>query len=99
MAEKAEKTKKVELRDIVRAELAQMIMKSRKMVTIDRTREGLVLRETSDNGERVDLIVRVIQKKAVIETADIVETIAIEEVDGTVEEVDEEYELNIDWDV
>ncbi len=71
MAEKKEKKeKKVEMRDLVRQELAELIMEARGLIEIERTKEGLVIRE----GEQ-DIVVKVIQKKARVEKADVVEVI------------------------
>ncbi len=78
MAEKG-KQKKVEARDVLRKELAKMLMEAKGLETIGRNKEGLVIRD----GEQ-DLVVRVIQKKSKVEQADIVETFTLAdlEVDG-----------------
>ena len=71
----AEKVRKVELRDTLRNEIAFLLMGSRNLEKVDRCREGLVIEGRNDNGEKVHLVVRVIQKKALVEKADIVETL------------------------
>ncbi len=92
MAEKKEK--KVEARDLVRQELAELIMEARGLTEIERTKEGLVIRE----GEQ-DIVVKIIQKKAKVEKADVVEVIkfggAAEEPteEPAAEEVEEEEEV------
>ncbi len=68
------KEKKVEARDVLRNELAQLIMANRGLNEIGRTKEGLLVQE----GEN-DLIVRVVQKKDKVEKNAIVETIQREE--------------------
>ncbi len=75
MAEKKEQ--KVTLREIVREELAILIMEQRGMVEIGRTKEGLVIEE----GEEV-VVVKVILKKGQVETKDIVETLKLAELVG-----------------
>ncbi len=72
------KEKKVELRDVVRAQLAQLIMADRGLGEIVRTKEGLVVQEVNDKGEAVHLVVRVIQKKELTGQGDVVETIVAE---------------------
>lgn len=88
------KEKKVELRDVVRAELAQLIMEARDLGEILRTKEGLVIQETNDKGEKVHLVVRVIQKKSLVGQGDVVETIVYgaDEGDEAYEEEEPEVE-------
>ena len=76
------KEKKVVLRDVLRAELAQLIMADRGLPSIERTKEGLVVQELGEDGKVVHLIVRVIEKKSLVEKADIVETYLADEGDG-----------------
>ncbi len=86
MAEKKEQ--KVTLREIVREELAILIMEQRGMVEIGRTKEGLVIEE----GEEV-VVVKIILKKGQVEKKDIVETLKLAELVGEVkiaQEVEEE---------
>lgn len=71
-----EKAKKVTLRDVVRNELAGLIMEARGEVFIDRTKEGLVIREGSET-----LVIRVIQKKDMVERKDVVETITLKDLE------------------
>lgn len=63
--------KKLEVRDILRNKIAQLIMEDLGISEIGRSKEGLVI-STSDGK---DLVVRVIQKKERVEKADIVEII------------------------
>ncbi len=91
MAEKKEK--KVEMRDLVRQELAELIMEARGLTEIERTKEGLVIRE----GEQ-DIVIKVIQKKNPVAEADVVEVIKLggateEEAEVAKEEVEEQEEL------
>ena len=86
------KEKKVALRDIVRAELAQLIMADRGLPEIGRTKEGLVIQEKGDEGQLVHLVVRVIEKKSLVEKADIVETYVADEGDEAYEEEEPELE-------
>lgn len=67
---KEQKVKAPEPRDVLRAELAQLLMEHEDLPRIERTKEGLVI----SRGE-VDLVVRVIQKKERVEANAIVETI------------------------
>ncbi len=83
MAEKA-KEKKVTLREIVREELAILIMEQRGMVEIERTKEGLVIEE----GEEV-VVVKVILKKDRVEKKDIIETLKLAELVGEAEIAEE----------
>ncbi len=76
MAEKA-KEKKVTLREVVRDELAKLVMEARGMEEIGRTKEGLVLRE----GEET-VVIKVILKKDAVEKKDIVETLKLAELVG-----------------
>ncbi len=73
MAEKV-KEKKVTLREVVRDELAKLVMEARGMTEIGRTKEGLVLRE----GEET-VVIKVILKKDAVETKNIVETLKLAE--------------------
>lgn len=87
------KEKKVEMRDVLRSELAQMIMKEFHMTGIRRTKEGLVVRR-----EDKDLVVRVVQKKELVREADVLEVIPFEDwdsipMDGE-EDAEEEVEEN-----
>ncbi len=87
MAEKV-KEKKVTLREVVRDELAKLVMEARGMEEIGRTKEGLVLRE----GEET-VVIKVILKKDAVETKDIVETLKLAELvkgDAEAEEVETE---------
>lgn len=77
MSEKG-KEKKVEMREIIRNWLAQVIMQEKGMDKIERTKEGLVIREVQGE-ESVDIVVRVIQKKALVEEGDVVEVIVRED--------------------
>ncbi len=86
MAEKA-KEKKVTLREVVRDELAKLVMEAKGMAEIGRTKEGLVLRE----GEET-VVIKVILKKDAVETKDIVETLKLAEL-AKVAEVAETAEL------
>ncbi len=89
MAEKKEQ--KVTLREIVREELAILIMEQRGMSEIGRTKEGLVIEE----GEEV-VVVKIILKKGQVETKDIVETLKLAELvkEGEIaEEMEEEENL------
>ncbi len=80
MAEKA-KEKKVTLREVVRDELAKLVMEARGMEEIGRTKEGLVVRE----GEET-VVIKVILKKGVVEKKDIVEFLKLAElVEGEAE--------------
>ena len=81
------KEKKVELRDVVRNQLAQLIMFDRGLDLIERTKEGLVVQEVNEDGTVTHLIVRVIQKKSLIEKADVVEVIVADEAEA--DEADE----------
>ena len=71
MSEKG-KEKKVELREIVRGELAQMILKEQGLEGIGRSKEGLVLEV---NG--VNVVVKTILKKEKVETKDLIETFGV----------------------
>ncbi len=73
MAEKV-KEQKVTLREIVRNELAMLVMEARGMTEIGRTKEGLVLRESEET-----VVIKVILKKGAVETKDIVETLKLAE--------------------
>ncbi len=84
MAEKKEK--KVEMRDLVRQELAELIMEARGLTEIERTKEGLVIRE----GEQ-DIVIKVIQKKNPVAETDVVEVIKLG--GAAEEEVEEQEEL------
>ncbi len=89
MAEKKEQ--KVTLREIVREELAILIMEQRGMTEIGRTKEGLVIEE----GEEV-VVVKIILKKGQVEKKDIIETLKLEELvkeEEDAEEVEEEENL------
>lgn len=82
----AKKEKKVEARDVLRKEIAELILKARGLTEIGRTKEGLVVTD----GEQ-DLVVRVIQKKDRVEKKDIVETFTLGDEDEQEEEdTDEE---------
>ncbi len=72
----AKKEKKVEARDILRAELAQLVMEAKGLDEIKRTKEGLVVTEDGQ-----DLVIRVIQKKAKVEGKDVIEVIKLGEGD------------------
>ncbi len=64
------KEKKVNSRDQLRNELAELIMKARNLTILRRTKEGLVLK----NGDEY-LVIKVILKKDPIERTDVVETL------------------------
>lgn len=81
------KEKKVEPRDVLRKELAQLIMEAKGLEEIGRTKEGLVFTE----GEQ-DLVIRVIQKKGKVEGKDIVEVFKFGEEDEPEVEGEEEGE-------
>ncbi len=74
------KEKKVEVREVERGNLAQLIMEDKGLEAVKRIREGLVIETLNDEGQRVDLVVKVIQKKALVANADVVEVIVKEEV-------------------
>ncbi len=85
MAEKA-KEKKVTVREILREELAILIMEARGMERIGRTKEGLVV----EIGEET-VVVKTILKKDRVEKKDIVEILELAKlVKG--EEISEEVE-------
>ncbi len=85
MAEKA-KEKKVTVREILREELAILIMEAKGMEKIGRTKEGLVV----EIGEET-VVVKTILKKDKVEKKDIVEILELAKmVKG--EEVSEEVE-------
>jgi len=73
----AKKEKKVELRDVLRKEIAVLLMEAKGLTEIGRTKEGLVVTE----GEQ-DLVIRVIQKKDKVEKKDIVEVITLDEAEA-----------------
>ena len=89
----AEKVKKVELRDTLRNEVAFLLMQERGLAKIGRSKEGLVIEEVDGNGEAVNLVIRVIQKKAVVENADIVEWVKWEDLDKEADELEEMVEI------
>ncbi len=62
--------KKVTLRETVRADLAQMILREFGLSELPRTKEGLLLQE-----DEADVVIKVIQKKDRVENQDIVEVI------------------------
>ncbi len=64
------KEKKVEMRDVIRTEVAQLLMKERGLETMVRTKEGVVLTV----GE-TDFVIRVIQKKEKVKQGDVVDVI------------------------
>lgn len=80
----AKKEKKVELRDVLRKELAQLVMEAKGLDEIKRTKEGLVVTEDGQ-----DLVIRVIQKKAKVEGKDVIEVIKLGEGDEGDEDEDE----------
>ncbi len=70
------KEKKITSRDQLRNELAELIMNARDLTVLERTKEGLVVK----NGDEY-LVVRVVLKKDPIERTDVVETLNQGEVD------------------
>lgn len=85
------KEKKVEMRDVLRSELAQMIMKEFHMTGIRRTKEGLVVRR-----EDKDLVVRVVQKKELVGDADVLEVIPFEDWDSIPMDGEEDVEKDVE---
>lgn len=67
------KQKKVEVRDEIREEIAQLLMAQFGLETMNRTKEGLVL----PVGDK-DLVIRVVQKKERVTQGDVIETLEFE---------------------
>ena len=76
----AKAEKKVEMRDVLRNKVAQLVMAEFGMAEIARSKEGLVI-----NVEDKSLVIRVIQKKERVEKADIVEVIKAKGAEGAIE--------------
>ncbi len=70
------KEKKITSRDQLRNELAELIMNARGLTVLERTKEGLVVK----NGDE-DLVIRVVLKKDPVVKADVVEILSQGEVD------------------
>jgi hypothetical protein len=68
--EKVGKEKKVTLREVLRAELAEILKEKEGLAKIGRTKEGLVVVRGDETA-----IVRVILKKEAVEAKDILETL------------------------
>ena len=81
------KEKKVEARDVLRKEIAELLMEAKGLTEIGRTKEGLVITD----GEQ-DLVVRVIQKKDRVEKKDIVEVLTLGEDETEADEGEDEAE-------
>lgn len=85
----ATKEKKVEARDVLRKEIAELLMEAKGLTRMGRTKEGLVITD----GEQ-DLVIRVIQKKDRVEKKDIVEVLTLGEAEVATVEAEAEVEAD-----